>query len=80
MRGKKNSDSYAVNGNKNVFSFCLKLPKDFWPLSSRLSSFQILGPAELNAREATTVLVLGSSRRNVFVDRSSRTCFLSDKS
>ena len=79
MRGKKNL-LYAVNGNKNVFSFCLKLSNDFWPLNSRLSLFQIQGPAELNAREATTVLVLGSSKRNVFVDRSSRTYVLSVKS
>ena len=43
---------YAVNGNKNVFSFRLKLSNDFWPPNSRLGSFQIRGPAELNARDA----------------------------
>ena len=64
--------------NKNVFSFFLKVSNDFCFLVSTSKLFQILGPAELNAREATTVLVRGTSRRHVPADRRSRTNTLSD--
>ena len=64
--------------NKNVFSFFLKVSNDFCFLVSTSKLFQILGPAELKAREATTVLVRGSSRRNVPADRRSRTNTFSD--
>ena len=64
--------------NKNVFSFFLKVSKDFCFLVSTSKLFQILGPAELKAREATTVLVRGSSRRNVPADRRSQTNTFSD--
>ena len=54
---KKRKKFTQILENKNVFSFFLKVSNDFCFLVSTSKLFQILGPAELNAREATTVLV-----------------------